>query len=70
MGENMQRLISSVYLRGDESAAHYKSFRSPTKRGVPKNILKPSAIARINKHTYATDMSGVVVHDKLLEMLK
>ena len=66
----MQRLISSIYLRGDGSAAHIKTRRSPTRNGVPKNMLKPSKPTYINPHTHVFEREHMSMPiDPLLEML-
>ncbi len=51
------KLISSVYSRGDESRAHYTSFKRPEHVLKNKRASKP---VRINKwtHIYETTMAS------------
>ena len=71
-------LISSIYARGDESSAHYVSFRSPTKNGVLKSNRKASKVKRVNKGVYLYDKwaqeypgsAALLPIDPLMEMLK
>ena len=67
------RLIGSIYLRGDESAAHYKGKARPDWSFVPKNIGKHGKGKRVNVWLHAYEMQhgvGSTVSDPLLEMLK
>jgi len=54
------RLISSIYERGDSSRAHYVSFRSPTKRGVPKNEMRASKVVKINVYLHKAQSKGAI----------